>query len=406
MVPADRGLSTLGLILQLAGSTFAAAATLLLLVTLADGGSAAIILVAALSIGRSLLHNIAGSHLLYGKPGTPPGKKQRLLGMRRYVLAGLAHSLIVGVIFESFAVVLGLMLWPACLWIVSLRFARFNDDMPLGEDKGFEGASILMTVLGLTGFALTATILLALLENDAIVAGIVFVVPLGMLLIRSVLHIQAGMSGLHETSLDRSVERVNRYADFGVTSALCAGGIMMLLVLSQRATVIGIAILCVLCWMMLAWPLIVRAYFADRQIEDLLAGNLEHRRAPDGGLTNLGWLLLAHAIFTATLLTFGEGSPASAMCVLEAWTGYELITMSARSRMVATLFGVLGALVSFYVNWPLLEAAQHVRNQRELVMIGPLVLALILPVTTLVLVHRTLSPGARARFRPAPTATP
>ena len=25
--------------------------------------------------------------------------------------------------------------------------------------------------------------------------------------------------------------------------------------------------------------------------------------------------------------------------------------------MVATLFGVLGALVSFYVNWPLLEAA-------------------------------------------------
>jgi len=64
LVPADQGLSTLGLILKLAGSVFAAAATLMLLVSISDRADGRVIAVFALSIGRSLLHNSAGTHLL------------------------------------------------------------------------------------------------------------------------------------------------------------------------------------------------------------------------------------------------------------------------------------------------------------------------------------------------------
>ena len=40
--------------------------------------------------------------------------------------------------------------------------------------------------------------------------------------VRSILHVQAGLSGLRETSVDRSVELANRYANFGVISSFCA----------------------------------------------------------------------------------------------------------------------------------------------------------------------------------------
>ena len=67
--------------------------------------------------------------------------------------------------------------------------------------------------------------------------------------------------------------------------------------MSSAINVAGLAIVCGLCWMLMAWPLIVRRFFSDRQFADLLAGDDApvHRRAPDAGLTWLGWLLIAHA---------------------------------------------------------------------------------------------------------------
>jgi hypothetical protein len=339
-------------------------------------------------------------------------------------------------------VVLGLAVWPVTLAILMAlpRFSRFKTDLPLPEDKGFEGASILMTVLGLCGVVGAGTMLLFLLDLPGKLLtqgfGVLIALSLAMLVFRSVLHVQAGLSGLRETSLDRSVELANRYANFGVISSFCAGGALLMFFMTNAMNVLGLAVICGLCWMLMAWPLIVRRFFSDRQFADLLAGSDAplHRRAPDAGLTGLGWLLLGHAAFSASLLlpqlmlgdsrdgrelasllamSSGGGMLRSmwfsvALVVLQGWAGFELIRMSPQSRAVATVFGVVGAALTIYMYWPMFEMFKHMRgiDKNQVLMFGPLALGLIIPVATVLLVNRKIAPTARARFRQKSPDTP
>jgi hypothetical protein len=415
-----------------------------------------VLLLLGASITRSLFHRAAGSVLLYGRPQDEgaDGKNNRMHGVRRYIAVALIQCAIVGALLVGkfgvpgklgLAIVGGLAVWPVFLAILLQlpRFKRYQDDLPLTEDKGFEGAAILMTVFGLCGVIGTGTILLFLLDmpGKALTrgAGVLIMLALGMLVMRSILHVQAGLSGLRETSVDRSVELVNRYANFGVISAFCGGGALMLFFMTSTMNIAGLAVIVGLCWMLMAWPLIVRRFFADRQFADLMAGEQAplHRRAPDAGLTSLGWLLVAYAMYSASFLipqlVLG-GSPTGrefgtlfamagtggfrslwfsvGVAVFQAWAGYELVRMSPQSRVIATLFGIVAAIVTIYVNWPMIQVLKQMRGFvgfDQAVVIGPLVLSLIIPIATIVLVNRKITPTARARFRkpaPAPTTTP
>jgi hypothetical protein len=463
-VPADQGLSSLGMLMQLAGNLFAAYMSLttfamLVLSSRAGNGNETlwVLLLLGAAITRSLVHRSAGAQLLYGVGGS--GQGNRMAGIQRYLVVAFGQSALTGLILKwkfgldakmAFGITAGLALWPAVLaGLLALpRFKRFKDDLPLTEDKGFEGASILMTVLGLCGLVGGGTALLYLLDlpGSALTKGpgVLLILSLAMLVVRSAIHIQAGFSGLRETSVDRSVELANRYANFGVISSFCAGGAIMLFIMSVSFDLTGLAVICGLVWMLMSWPLIVRRFFADRQFADLLAGSEApvHRRSPDAGLTWLGWLLVSHAVFTAsflipTLLMSGGGHHMSrgmdgltgmmalggsvglrsiwwsvGLVVLQAWGGYELVRMSAQSRIVATAYGVIGVAVTIYLNWPLIQMIRHSHGpgMSETLAMGPLVLALIIPIATIVLVNRKIAPTARARFRPkapepqAPTA--
>jgi hypothetical protein len=458
-VPADQGLSSLGLLMQLAGNVFAAYAGLtafsLLVLMRGRGETLWVVCVLGLSIARSLIQRSAGSELLYGNGQLhEDGKQSRMKGMRRYVLFGLAQSAAVtGLLATKFhvpskmalGVCAALALWPAALGILMQlpRFKRFQNDLPLTEDKGFEGASILMTVLGTCGLLACGSTLLVLLDlpGRALTKGpgVLVVLSLGMLCVRSVLHVQAGISGLRETSVDRSVELSNRYANFGVISSFCAGGALLLFVMSSAmgggdGIVLGLAVVCGVCWMLMAWPMTIRRFFSDRQFADLLAGDGApiHRRAPDAGLTGLGWLLFAHAIFSASFVIIGLlggdsrgmsglealtafGVPSGfrsiwwsvGVVVMQGWAGYELIRMSPQSRVIATLFGVVGTAVTLYINWPMIQALKSIGRffgNSQAMQIGPIAMALIIPVVTLVLVNRKIAPTARARFRTKPAA--
>jgi hypothetical protein len=458
-VPADHGLSSLGLLMQLAGSILAGYAAFMLLSMLLlmrglRSGSETMwmFMLFAMCIARSLMHRAAGTQLLYGN-GTlrEDGKTDRMGGMNRYIIFGATQSLAIGALLAgkfdapiklAAGMTVGLLMWPATLFVLFQlpRFSRYKSDLPLTEDKGFEGASILMTVLGTCGALFGAAILFGMLEAPAAFtkgAGVLLILAAAMLVLRSILHVQAGISGLRETSVDRSVELANRYANFGIISSFCAGGALLMFVMAMSkggragdAAMFAIAIVCGMVWMLISWPMIVRRFFSDRQFADLLAGDEApvHRRAPDAGLTGLGWLLFAHAIFGGSMIAIaliGGGEESGGvfgsmsmlgptgmrsiwfsvgLTILQAWAGFELIRMSPQSRIIATVFGVVGAGVTLYINWPMLKLLKSMgtmlgSGMGQLLQIAPMAIALVIPVLTLILVNRKIAPTARARFK-------
>jgi hypothetical protein len=255
-----------------------------------------------------------------------------------------------------------------------------------------------------------------------------------MLVARSVLHIQAGLSGLRETNVDHAVELANRYANFGVISAFCGGGAMLMFVVSVGLDVMGLALIAGLCWLLMAWPLTIRQFYGDRQFADLLAGDQApiHRRAPDAGLTGLGWLLICHAALTASFLLpqlIGDSASMTrqqemllalggsvgvhslwfnvGVLVLQGWAGFELVRMSPHSRVIAIAYGIVAAVTNLYILWPVLQVLKHAHglDYDAALRIGPMALHLVLPVATFVLVTRKIAPTARARFRSARPTT-
>jgi hypothetical protein len=439
-VPADQGLSSLALVLQLAGNFMAAVAVLGLFYLLAsnprgDSNMLWVLLILGTSIVRSMFQRAAGAQLLYGNSADAGG---RLGGVRRYVIFGIGQSALVLLVLMmkwkvdfkyAFAAGAGLATWPVMLAITMAmpRFKRFKEDLPITEDKGFEGASILMTVLGLCGLGYGLTLLVALLQLPGRALqegpGVLIVLAVGMLVARSAIHVQAGLSGLRETSVDRSVELANRYANFGVISSFCAGGAMLFVIMQAKLDVFGLALISGLCWMLMAWPLVVRRFFGDRQFVELLAGDNApiHRRAPDAGLTGLGWLLIAHAAFGASFLipqiilgnsyfnskVFALAGAAGihsmwwsvVLVMMQAWAGYELVRMSPQHRIIGTLYGVGGAAMTMYIAWPVFKMIGRVFSPDAAMQVGPMAINLVLPVATLLLVNRKIAPTARARFR-------
>jgi hypothetical protein len=452
-VPADHGLSSLGLLMQLGGGLAACGGLLALLALLAvrelsgatPDGAGWEIAAAGLCVARSLAHRAAGTELLYGGRKRPDGSAASPLdGVRRYVAIALVQTVLLALVCHAklgvsgphvLACSAGLALWPLVLAgiLASGALARLEPAIPYGEDKGFEGAAILMAVLGASGALATGAILVAELRGatDALFgAGTIVVGALVLLLVRSCLHVRAGLGGLRETSVDRTVELASCYAGFGVVSSLWFGGVMLLAAMSSRMGMWGMAVVATLCWLMTMWPLIVRRFFSDRQIAELLAGDPAslHRRAPDAGLSGLGWLLVGHAVLTASLLVpqllagpevaggarwlaslgagIGDGSPwwSAGVVVLEAWAGTELLRMGAHHRLLAIVYGAAATLVTLSVMGTTLERAMELRvlerRGEELVLpLALIAIQLAIPVSAVLLATRTVSPTARARYR-------
>lgn len=460
-VPADQGVSSLGLLMQLAGSVLAAYGALVAFIMLfmmrgRTSGALWLFLVIGLCVARSLVHRAAGAELLYGRRRGFDGEiTDPLAGVRRYIKLAIAHSIAVAALgwwkldlplSIAGGLGLGLAVWPLALLAISrgLRFSRFAVTVPLSEDKGFEGAAILMTVLGVCGLLALLTVLVFVLEagsgllNQGI--GIMLMLSLVLLIVRSVMHVHAGTAGLRETSVDRAVELANRYANFGVISSFCVCAVMLLFAMSTALSVMGFALVAGACWMLMAWPLVIRRFFSDRQFADLLAGDGAslHRRAPDAGLTSLGWLLIGYAALGLTCLLpqliVSGGMPAqfeqllamsgpigarsmwwsAGVIALQAWAGWELLRMGPQHRIIAIAYAVVATAVTAYLMWPMMQMLGDLnklggggRGTRAMMMsIGPVAIQLVLPIATLVLVNRNIAPAARARFRRPVAAAP
>jgi len=453
-LPADHGLASLGLMMQLAGRTTSALVALAASIAWIDGRlhrhTAWYGFAIALCVARSQLHRIAGRDLSFGRrtvEGTPADPFD---ATRSYAIFGIGHATVIGLVaalvFEqppAAAIGLGaaLAVWPAALAVVAWlpRFRPLRDGIPLGEDRGLEGAAIVMTVLGSYGALSTAALLwlISALSPHHLRHGwgVMLIVVFALLLVRSSMHLRAGLAGLRDSSFDRPGDLAARYAAFGVISAFCVGGVLLLLAMSERLTPEALASVVVACWLLVTWPMIVKRYFHQRQFAELLAGDrVAHRRAPDAGLTGLGWLLAGHAaLVTAVLiaqltisrdvaggaaraidnalvlggLAVGRGwSPdagdtglAIALIVLEAAAAIALIRMSDQRRPLAVIYALFAGAVALAPAVPALRALTHHLNLWTVIRLLPSAVQLVLPVATLALVHRVVAPAAWARYR-------
>ena len=453
-LPADHGLASLGLVMQLAGRTTGAVVALIASLAWLDGrfdrrpGWYAFVI--ALCIARSQLHRVAGRDLTYGRRGSEGAAADPFDSARSYAIFGIGQAVVLGLVATNvfhqpaaaaIALACALALWPAALAVV-VRLPRFRPlraGIPLGEDRGLEGASILMTVLGAYGVLSTGAIvwMLGALSPHHLRHGwgVMLVVVFGLLLVRSALHTRAGRAGLRDSSFDRPGELAAQYAAFGVISAFCVGAVLLLLAMSERLTPDALISVVVACWLLVTWPMVVRHYFHQRQFAELLAGDrVTHRRAPDAGLTGLGWLLAGHAALVASIaiaqlaidpgrgglagrvvenalvlggLVVGRGwSPgvadtglAAALVVLEVATAVALIRMSDQRRPIATIYAVFAAVVALGPAVPSLRALGHHATALTAIRVLPSAVQLVLPIATLALVHRIVAPAARAFYR-------
>ena len=451
-VPADHGLATLGLAMQLAGRAAAALAALAASLVVLDAQpirhASWFFFAVGLSISRSEVHRIAGRDLLYSRR-TLDGVADPFDATRTYIAFGLLHAVAIGLIATralgatpttSAGITAALALWPIVLAAVLRRphLRRLRTGIPLGEDRGLESASILMTILGACGVLSTGAIVALLgglssrhLEHGW---GTMLVVVFALLLVRSCLHLRVGVIGLRDTSFDRPGELASRYVSFGVISAFCVGAVLALFALSARLPPIAIASVTITCWLLAVWPVTLKRYVSHRQFAELLAGDrVLHRRSPDAGLTGLGWLLAGHATAVASALILeltvephGIGrlldgalqltgatgrSPAdlavAAIVVgLEALAAIALIRMTDHRRAIATIYALVAGAVALAAVWPAARTlGQHSLDLRVILRWLPAAIQIVIPAATLVLVRRTVVPTARASYRVAPPSS-
>lgn len=450
-MPADHGLSSLGLLMQLAGSIFMVTAGFMALMPIFGGGAPGLwvlFLVAAMAAVRSAFHRAAGSDLVYGSPRGP------FSGVHTYVVvSGLQTAATLALLWFQglrlgfggmLSLVILLMAWPATLAVLlrrpRLRALVESGEIPPAEDNGFEGVAVLMALLGAVGTCVAGLMLVLLfkLPSEALSSphALLTLGVFGMLLVRSVMHTVAGIKGTSGIDADGATESASRYFSFGVVSSVIAGAALLLQMMTSGFHPALILVIASVVYLLLLWPLLVRRFFTERNFSIFLAGSEApvHRRAPDAGLTALGWLLLGFGVFgLATSLPgalFGGGGELDnlfgtmggsdallgdfgrspwwgvGLAALQAWAGFELTEMSDRSQLAATIYAGVGTVLTIYLYLPVLDqlgGASRVLGlgsaMLQPLIYGQIVLALIVPIGTLILVHRKITPDASARLR-------
>ena len=448
-MPADHGLSSLGLIMQLAGSLFLGAMVLFTISALfasQAGGWFFLLLVGASGAVRSAFHRAAGTALLYGS------QHGRFRPTFTYVGVAVAQSVLTLLILNrdggiplafNLTVALLLLCWPVTLAVLLSR-PRMRDlaagELPVAEDLGFEGAATLMVLFGLIGALIALLVAYTVFKSPAHLLGspqgLLVVGVFGMLLVRSILHTLAGVKGTRGIDSDGATDSASRYYNFGVVSSVVAGGAAFILIIPEAMHPVSLLTVGLVVYLLLSWPLILRRFYTERNFAALLAGAEAptYQRAPDAGMTAVGWLLLALGVLQLStavpaalfgtdasnvLLALGglsgrdmadlaAGARSSWWSVgvgmAQVWAGLELVHMTDRHRLAPTIYGVIATVVTLYVVWPQLQQMQAF-GMRGLNGFGSLTvylgiaISLVLPIGTIVLANRALLPTAQARLR-------
>jgi hypothetical protein len=460
-MPADHGLAALGLLMQLFGSVFAGVMAFFAMIPILAGGMPnawVLFVIGAIGCVRSIFHRMAGTSLIYGGPKGPfhllsvyglisvAQTALTLFLLRKYMMVGAPAKVLA-------AYALLFLAWPITLFVVARwqRLRRFAaEGVPTSEDMGFEGAAVLMTIFGVLGVLIGALVIYAMMKADSRILsspqGMLMMGVFIMLLIRAILHFVAGIKGTAGVDSDGATEAAAKYYNFGVVSSVIAGGVFLIMLMMDGgggAVKGAIVVTATMVYILLVWPLVLRRFFTERNFSALLSGSEapNYRRAPDAGLTALGWLLLATGVYfmaqalpaalfkmpvdPVSMLSLGRDSMANDMaaqlarspwwnvgiCAAQLWAALELITMSDRYRVAASAYGAIATVVTVYLQWPMLKALKQMGGAAvlgggdEVFRVIIVALSVTLPVASFLLVNRNVRPAAQARIR-TPEAPP
>ncbi len=442
-MPADRGLTGLGLLMQMIGSVFMAYGAFLVMMPMLSGpgvgSTRMMMLLASVScMVRSVYHRSAGRALLYGSAKGPLHDVKVYIGVALAQTAAL-YVLLGDILPSEVRIYLCILLcaWPVTLAIVLAQpqFKGLDTKIPHAEDMGFESAAVMMTIFGILGAMTCGLVIITIFQEPFFrlsdVPSFLWVGILGMLFIRSVLHAKAGLQGCQGVRAEQATASAARYFNFGIMSAIITAAVIMLQMIMKLGTLhlMIFASVGVMGYLLLSWPLMLRTFYTDRNFSMLIEEEKSiPRRAPDTGLTALGWLLLALGSFALAsslgtmlisdtvgargaqeMLMIGNlNAPTDhsqwwnvGVALLQTAALFELIRMSPRHKLVTTVYGVGSGLVTLYLWWPLLKQISNPHfggPLGSLQVFGILLISLALAVSAVVLVNRQTAPDARARI--------
>ena len=438
--PADQGLSSLGLLMALTGAVMAPlmGAYGLLQVRIA-GAQAAFggeslafwwFLIGAASVGRSLVHRSAGLRLWRDVPGDGPA----LAGITTYLWVSLAHTALWLYFLRAkaeaptttlIAIASIFLAWPAAVWAVTRlpRFRALGDRPPPAEDNGFEGLAVLMAILGVSGLLVSVMLVWVgwkFRDDRMWISNILLLGGTG-LVVRSALHAWVGVRAVRGTAVDAAGEFL-RYGNLGVVIGGCVGGLFMLSMLVGSIDIFALMLGIGLLLALMAWPALVRRYVTWRHLADV-ATDTTRRRAPDAGITALGWLLLASAamalsqglahqlstwfevrgdavgMMTGAVLSTTDGWYVIPLGLIQLWAALEVLAVTPRRRVVASAWALLALLAVAIDTAPELDHVLHGDRTSWFLGSCALLLTCLPAIATLALVNRTVVPQAIARLR-------
>lgn len=445
-MPEDLGLTHLGLLMQLGGGLLLILQLYLVISVLpALQHGWPVLIIGTLGVVRSAVHLAAGLELSSGS-GQAPSRVRAYL-----VVAGL-HTVVTLVVFFVlakgllrggpglvFGLAAALLAWPAALLLLMSRgrvralYAAVNSGQAAlrTADNGITGAGVLMTGLGIMGVILGALLLYVLLAGGVAKAGFpgIAMILAGLgLLIRSAVHVSAGVRGMRGPPMHDFVEGVRGYRGMAwIAIALVGLALFATLARLRRFPPTAILSLALVGAALALWPLIVGAFvrraFADAHWTDDLEPRSDIDEAParDRGLTAVGYALVAQGAIGAgwwilARTSFGRLIPfydrlarqlesqaqvwiGLLLVVLALWAGFEIVRMSPLRRLAGVVYGISASVWSVYGLIESLDVLKKLlgrmgdRTPMVVVFVGSAAAALVVPLMTLVLVLRRETGG-------------
>ena len=357
LLPADAGLSALGLMMRLGGGAGLWLGMFMVLFSVNTRASSMTSLAFAVGIARSWAHARAGRRLQQSAPEAV-GALALYFGLAVVNIVALlvtdTHRALIPItqmiLLATSAwpvIVLALVLRPSARRV--LRTVRRSRARIFAEDGGVMGAAGLMSVAGVVGSVVVALwcVMAVPLVSRAGILGVMLLLLGLAFLARSALQATAGIRALRSFNPNRFYSDTARYFSASVitTVLLCP----LTLITGLQTGIIGFVVVVPVGALSMLWPSILRAVGTVELRPDLDDDPPTVSASRDNGVVTLGIAMCAMAGMGAASISMPlqAGLPAGAAAPLwltvgfltaTLWAAAECVAMSSRRKIAVAVY--------------------------------------------------------------------